>query len=114
MALLDRGNQKCVVTPRVRTKDDTNTSIWTAGTPVTVYHGMLQATSASEDVPPRGKLSENLYKWISRGPWPGGPRSTVECDGRTFEQVGFAMGYSSGQNTTHVSVTLKEVVTEVH
>lgn len=113
MALLDRGNQSCVVTPKIRGKDDTNSSVWSDGAPVTVSHGMLQKASSAELSPIRGTQIVDLYRWIGRGPWPGGPHSTVACMGLILEQVGNAMVYNSGQNTPHVSVLLKAVITEV-
>lgn len=112
MALLDRGRQSCVVTPRVKTLDDTNTAVWSDGTPVTVSHGMLQFDSSTVEDSTRGTQVVNLWKWISRGPWPGGPHSTVTCEGRQFKQDGSAVPYRSGENTTHITVTLREIITE--
>ena len=107
VGILSNGPHTCVVTPRVRSRGDAGEPVWTDGSPVTVSGGMMQPAGSSENNV-QGTTVSSLWRWISEGPWPGGPHSVVEWKGRKFDQIGSAQEFSIGQFTRHVEVMLSE------
>ena len=96
-----------MVIPKKRAYDDAGSPVYSDDTPVTVTGGMMQPVSSTEtDV--LGTNLRTVYRWISRGAWPGGAHSTVVWEGRTFDQDGEARVFTSGRYTHHVEVLLVE------
>ena len=94
--------------------DEANTPIWVDCEPVTISGGMLQPLSSSErQVFGTGQEVNNLYKFITGNPWPGGVHSVIESGGKLFDQVGSALHHCSSPGTEHWVVTLRERTPEV-
>ena len=96
MSLLDNGPDTVTVTPRTAVAGRAGTTDWTLGTPQAVPGGRVQETDV-----------QGGYRWIGRGPWPGGPHSLVTWDGRDFDQVGEPLTRRASAGVEHVEVTLR-------
>lgn len=106
MGLLSKGRTEVTVTPTERTRDDLGAPVRTPGAPV-VRRGIVEPVTAAEIAADPGLRADTEYRFIGRGPWPGGPRSKVTWAGRSWEQIGEARVYGTGRRTAHVVVLIK-------
>ncbi|WP_461024676.1 hypothetical protein [Thalassiella azotivora] len=100
------------MTPTVAGRDRYNAPTYTPGTPVEV-RGVVQPVQADELQALGAAQTETVYRFIGRGPWPGGVHSTVTWDGREWDQLGEAKVYSTGRRTGHIDVLLRARTSEV-
>ena len=109
MRLLDRPPHEVWVTPKVRTVDKYGEAVYVDGDRVGPIPCAVQPfTSGQNNVTgvkiekygTQVKVGYNVYALE----WPGGPSSTVEWQGRKYQQDGEAQVYSMSANTAHVKV----------
>lgn len=113
MALLTTGPHTVTVYPRIRSFDEVGAPALTDGEPVVVTGGMMQPASSSvQPAFTTGTVATADWTFICKGPWPGGPHSRVEWQGRIFDQMGAAREFSVSPRTAHVEVSLTERITE--
>lgn len=114
MSILDRGPHSVVVTPKVKVPNGYGENELADGDPVTVSGLSVQPVTAEElNAFGGGMQAWTTRRIIGRGPWPGGIHSTIQFDGRTWEQFGEAEFYTTGRRTKHFSCMIRARFAEV-
>lgn len=112
MSLLTRAPHAVTVYPQVRSFDEVGAPMLSDGDPL-VVSGMMQPASTGEvQAFGAGVVGTASWTFYCAGPWPGGPHSRVEWQGRVFDQEGTARIHSVSRRTAHVEVSLTERVAE--
>lgn len=114
MSFLDRGPHTVVVTPKLKVLNRYNDYDLVDGIPVTVSGVSVQPVARRTlNSLGNGTQVNSTHRIIGRGPWPGGVHSTIEYDGRVWDQSGEAEVHNTGWRTHHFTVLIRAQSAEV-